>query len=205
MEIDRQIARRTPIKEPAGDRVPVLPENTPAIARREVAPVGDKDQTFLDSQTASTYGPASLENGNVWNGYPQIFMESRADAQTVIDHEGVSGGLDIFPAQANIHVMNIDAPVTITFNLNGWPLNSYPRNIEGSKKIGLEIAIVLQMHNLDGHNIYFPGIDSWAPHGYANRELNKPGYYEIGFAIRWFQDGFPNQSYIRGFPAIIPE
>lgn len=198
MSIERKLSILTPISEPTGDRVPSVAQGVPyegkisfaaETARTEPKQVGHM----------RTFDEARVDNGNDWQGFPQLHAESRSDAQTAIGYKDVSGDLEIDVSLANIFRLEISGDTTISVSISEWPTDNYDRSADEDSGVGLDFAVVLLIENDGGHEITITA-DHWGPND-SVPDLSEGGFYEIGLAVNWMPGW---DTLVRAFPAIKP-
>ncbi len=198
MSIERKLSILTPISEPTGDRVPSVAQGVPYEGKISFAAETERTEPKQVGHMR-TFDEARVDNGNDWQGFPQLHPEIRAEARTAIGYLDVSGAISIDLSLATIFRLEIVGDTTISLTTANWPSDVYDRTSDDDSGVGLEFGVVLMIDNTGGHNLTIAA-DHWAPKDIAP-DLSNAGYYEIGLAVNWMP-GWP--TLVRGFPAITP-
>jgi len=193
MSIERNLAKLTAKQNRDGDRVAQSGGSVPVIASATSQTDGQPDVSLKNDAYLKRSGAASLDTGNAFHGLPQVGMEIRSAAETVIDLGNRSGAIIINVARANVFKINLTGAATFTFTADDWPYRAFERSAASGLDYGISLLIS------KGATTLGMTVDHWAPKS-AAPDLSKAGFYEIGIAICVVN----GVSVVRGYPVIVP-
>lgn len=189
MSIDRKITRLTPVREPDGDRVPVLPGDFNVVNERRIEAGIQRGELQKASKLLKTQGEALLETGNHWKGMPQLHQELRSYAETAVNLGSLSGPIQIDVARANVFYMTLTGNASISLS------QAWPKGHDSASGIDVSASLLIQK----GSGSLSINTNHWGPEG-EEPDLSRPGFYEISLAIC----AFPTFQVIRAWPSIVP-
>lgn len=195
--IERDLRKLQARPNKPGDTLPRTGRGAPALGQTERTPVTNADVQRSGNAVMKRTGAATLGLGADWQGMPGLHQEHRAYGETVVDLGQRQGDVVIDLSLANVFEMTTLGNTSFTFVMGDWPMQAYARS--GNPRTGIDLPLTLMIDAQAG-TLYFD-VSVWAPRG-VGPNLSLRGYYEIGFAYRYYPG--EDTAKVRAYPIIVP-